>query len=86
MDRSDDSNELTRNINRKKEPLAILASDSRGNALSIIIINLIKKGVKLMAKRKSMKPSKDKKVFTQTAKNVKKINIKPKLSRGGIRL
>lgn len=39
-----------------------------------------------MAKRQSMKPRKDKKVFTQTANSVKKINIKPKLSRGGIRL
>ncbi len=39
-----------------------------------------------MANRKPMKPSKDRKVFTQTAKKVKKINIKPKLSRGGIRL
>ena len=39
-----------------------------------------------MASRKPMKASKDKKVFTQTAKKVKKINIKPKLSRGGIRL
>lgn len=37
-------------------------------------------------KRKSMKPRKDKKVYTQTANSVKKINIKPKLSRGGIRL
>lgn len=39
-----------------------------------------------MAKRRPMKPIKDHKVFTQTAKKVKKINIKPKLSRGGIRL
>lgn len=39
-----------------------------------------------MAKRKSMKPRKDKVVFTQTANSVKKINVKPKLSRGGIRL
>lgn len=39
-----------------------------------------------MAKRSSMKAGKDKRVFTQTAKKVKKINIKPKLSRGGIRL
>ena len=37
-------------------------------------------------KRKSMKPRKDHKVFTQTANKVKKINVKPKLSRGGIRL
>ena len=33
-----------------------------------------------------MKPKKDHKVYTQTANNVKKINIKPKLSRGGIGL
>lgn len=39
-----------------------------------------------MGNRKSMKPRKDKKVFTQTANSVKKINVKPKLSRGGIRL
>lgn len=39
-----------------------------------------------MSKRQSMKPKKDKKVFTQTASSTKKINIKPKLSRGGIRL
>lgn len=39
-----------------------------------------------MAKRQSMKPKKDKTVYTQTANKVKKINIKPKLSRGGIRL
>lgn len=37
-------------------------------------------------KRKAMRAGKDKKVFTQTANKVKKINIKPKLSRGGIRL
>lgn len=39
-----------------------------------------------MAHRVRMKPRKDKKVFTQTAQAVKKINVKPKLSRGGIRL
>lgn len=39
-----------------------------------------------MGKRQAMKKSKDKKVYTQTANNVKKINVKPKLSRGGIRL
>lgn len=39
-----------------------------------------------MAKRKPMKPGKDKRVFTQTANKVKKINIRPKVSRGGIRL
>lgn len=37
-------------------------------------------------KRKAMKPRKDKKIFTQTANHVKKINVSPKLSRGGIRL
>lgn len=37
-------------------------------------------------KRKSMKAKKDKRVYTQTANSVKKINVKPKLSRGGIRL
>lgn len=39
-----------------------------------------------MGNRKPMKPKKDKRVFTQTANSVKKINVKPKLSRGGIRL
>ena len=39
-----------------------------------------------MSKRQAMKKSKDKKVYTQTANSVKKINVKPKLSRGGIRL
>lgn len=37
-------------------------------------------------KRKAMKRGKDKKIYTQTANSVKKINVKPKLSRGGIRL
>lgn len=39
-----------------------------------------------MSKRKSMAPKKDHKIYTQTANKVKKINVKPKLSRGGIRL
>lgn len=39
-----------------------------------------------MGRRKAMKRRKDKIVFTQTANNVKKINVKPKLARGGIRL
>lgn len=39
-----------------------------------------------MAHRETMKPSKDKKVYTQTASKVKKINVKPKTQRGGIRL
>lgn len=39
-----------------------------------------------MAKRRAMKRGKDKRVFTQTANSVKKINVKPKLARGGIRL
>lgn len=39
-----------------------------------------------MAKREAMKRSKDKRVYTQTANKVKKVNVKPKLSRGGIRL
>lgn len=37
-------------------------------------------------KRQAMKRSKDRKVYTQTANTVKKINVKPKISRGGIRL
>lgn len=39
-----------------------------------------------MAKRQSMSKKKDKVIYTQTANKVKKINVKPKLSRGGIRL
>lgn len=39
-----------------------------------------------MSKRQVTKPKKDHKIFTQTAQKVKKINIKPKISRGGIRL
>lgn len=39
-----------------------------------------------MAHRNRTKPSKDKRIFTQTANKVKKVNVKPKLARGGIRL
>lgn len=39
-----------------------------------------------MAHRSTVKPKTDKKVFTNTAKKTKKININPKPSRGGIRL
>lgn len=39
-----------------------------------------------MKHRAKMKPSKDKKVFTQTAKKTKAINVTPKNMRGGIRL
>ena len=38
-----------------------------------------------MSKRKAMGRG-DKRVYTQTAKKVKKINLAPKVSRGGIRL
>ncbi len=44
------------------------------------------KEVCIMAYRKTVKPKTDKKVFTNTAKKTKKINISPKPSRGGIRL
>lgn len=37
-------------------------------------------------KRQTMKPKTDKKVYTNTAKKIKKVNISPKNSRGGIRL
>lgn len=56
------------------------------NALFIRLTTLyhtIRKG-SIMAKRKAMKRSKDKKVYTSTANNVKKINVTPKISRGGI--
>ena len=39
-----------------------------------------------MAKRVKMSTSKDKKVFTQTAKKTKAVNISPKNMRGGTRL
>ena len=39
-----------------------------------------------MAKRKKMASSKDKKVFTQTAKKAKAVNVSPKNMRGGTRL
>ena len=37
-------------------------------------------------KRKVMKQAKDKKIFRRTAVKTKKINIAPKVMRGGIRL
>lgn len=37
-------------------------------------------------KRKAMRRKKDKVVYTQTANSVKKINVAPKIARGGIRL
>lgn len=39
-----------------------------------------------MPKREPTKRKVDKKVFTETAKKVKKINVAPKVARGGIRL
>lgn len=45
-----------------------------------------RKGAVMSQKRKTLREKKDRKVFTQTANSMKKINIKPKLSRGGIRL
>lgn len=39
-----------------------------------------------MAYRSKVKPSKDKAVFSRTAKKTKKINVNPRPSRGGIRL
>ena len=37
-------------------------------------------------KRQAMKRKKEKKVYTQTANHVKKINVAPKISRGGTKL
>lgn len=37
-------------------------------------------------KRKRMKPSKDRKIFTHAADKTKKINIAPVVARGGFRL
>lgn len=39
-----------------------------------------------MKHRSKVKPAKDKRVFTQTAKKTKAINVTPKNMRGGIRL
>lgn len=39
-----------------------------------------------MSKRESMNPKKDHKVYRNTAQKIKKINVAPKNSRGGIRL
>lgn len=39
-----------------------------------------------MSKRHALSKGKDKKIYTQTAQRVKKINLAPKMSRGGIRL
>lgn len=39
-----------------------------------------------MGHRSTVSPNKDKKIFTNTAKKTKKINVSPKPSRGGIRL
>lgn len=39
-----------------------------------------------MAHRKSVNPKKDQRIFTNTAKKTKKINVNPKPSRGGIRM
>lgn len=39
-----------------------------------------------MKHRKTVNPKKDQKIFTNTAKKTKKINVNPKPSRGGIRL
>lgn len=38
-----------------------------------------------MAHRMKVKPKIDKKVFTNTAKKTKKVNVNPKNARGGIR-
>lgn len=39
-----------------------------------------------MAKRSKVKKSKDTRVFTQTAKKTKAVNVSPKSMRGGTRL
>lgn len=36
--------------------------------------------------RKKVKPAKDKRVFSKTARKTKKINVAPTVMRGGIRL
>lgn len=44
------------------------------------------KGGKIMAYRRPTKKATDKKIYKRTAQVIKKINVKPKLARGGIRL
>ena len=39
-----------------------------------------------MANRQTVNSKIDQAIFTRTAKKTKKINVKPKISRGGIRL
>lgn len=39
-----------------------------------------------MSHRKPTRPKKDKAIYTHTAKKTKKINVAPKIARGGIRL
>lgn len=39
-----------------------------------------------MKHRTTVKPRKDKKIFSHTAAKTKKINVAPRLMRGGIRL
>lgn len=39
-----------------------------------------------MAHRMKVRPKTDKRIFTNTAKKTKLINVKPKNARGGIRL
>ncbi len=50
------------------------------------LVKLEKKGGAAMSYRKTVNPKTDKRVFTNTAKKTKKINVNPKPSRGGIRL
>lgn len=44
------------------------------------------KGGLHMQHRKDVKPSVDAKIFSRTARQTKKINVSPKVMRGGIRL
>lgn len=37
-------------------------------------------------KRTPMRPGRDKRVFSRTAKKIKKINVNPRIMRGGIRM
>lgn len=50
-----------------------------------IMFHAEQKGEHTMAHRMTVKPKTDKKIFTNTAKKTKKVNVKPKDSRGGIR-
>nr|DAV20315.1 MAG TPA: hypothetical protein [Microviridae sp.] len=67
-------------------PFFIMRTHKGSPCFFFFLVKCRKKEVRLMSYRKSVNPKTDKKVFTNTAKKTKKINVNPKPSRGGIRL